>query len=103
VTIRGQEELRVVIRVELGKMAGYIVESKDFCLLGPDQMVKVGCDRILEISIERKLLRLRGRNSFSLAVALWEGGLPVDLLPAEGWLEVELGADHFAWAPEPAK
>ena len=103
VTIRGEEELRVVIRVELGKMAGYIVESKDFCLLGPDQMVNVGCDRILEISIERKLLRLRGRNSFSLAVALWEGGLPVDLLPAEGWLEVELGADHFAWPPEPSK
>ena len=103
VTIRGEEELRVVIRIEQGKMSGYIVESKDFCLLGPDQMVKVACDRILEIAIDRKLVRLRGRNSFSLAVALWEGGLPVDLLPAEGWLEVRLGPEQFAWAPEPAK
>jgi hypothetical protein len=43
-------------------------------------------------------LRLGQRNSFSLVIALWEGGLPVDLLPAEGSLEVPLGEDHFAWA-----
>jgi Glycosyl hydrolase family 57 len=101
VTFRGEEELRLVIRVEQGKLTGYVVEAKDFCLLNPGEMVKVACDRILEISVARKLLRLRGRNSFFLAIALWEGGLPVDLLPAEGWLEVRLGADHFAWPPEP--
>jgi hypothetical protein len=27
----------------------------------------------------------------------------VDLLPAEGWLEVQLGADHFAWPSEAGK
>jgi len=43
-------------------------------------------------------LRLGKRHSFSLVIALWEGGLPVDLLPAEGWFEVALGEDHFAWA-----
>jgi hypothetical protein len=31
-------------------------------------------------------------------VAIWEGGLPVDLLPAEGLLEIHLGEEHFAWA-----
>jgi alpha-amylase/alpha-mannosidase (GH57 family) len=103
VTLRGDEELRVLIRFEQGKLTGYIVEAKDFCLLGPDEMVKVACDRILEISVARKLLRLRGRNSFSLVIALWEGGLPVDLLPAEGWLEVPLGPDHFAWPVEADK
>ena len=102
-TIRDDEELRVIIRVELGKLSGYIVEARDFCLLGPDEMVQVALDRILEVSVSRKLLRLRRRNSFVFAVALWEGGLPVDLLPAEGWLEVQLGADHFAWPPEAGK
>ncbi len=97
VTLRGDEELRLVIRLEQAKITGYLVETKDYCLLAPDDMVKVACERILEISVSRKLLRLGGRSSFSLAVALWEGGLPVDLLPAEGWLEVRLGADHFAW------
>jgi alpha-amylase/alpha-mannosidase (GH57 family) len=99
-TFRCEEEMRVVVRIEDGKLSGYLVESKDFCLLGPDEMVMVGCDRILEVSIARKLLRLRGRQSFSLVVALWEGGLPVDLLPAESWLEVRLGAENFAWPVE---
>jgi alpha-amylase/alpha-mannosidase (GH57 family) len=99
-TFRCEEELRVVVRIEEGKLSGYLVESKDFCLLGPDEMVMVACGRILEVSIARKLLRLRGCQSFSLVVALWEGGLPVDLLPAEGWLEVRLGAENFAWPLE---
>jgi alpha-amylase/alpha-mannosidase (GH57 family) len=99
-TFRCEEELRVVVRIEEGKLSGYLVESKDFCLLGPDEMVLVGCGRILEVSIARKLLRLKGLQSFSLVVALWEGGLPVDLLPAEGWLEVRLGAENFAWPVE---
>ncbi len=99
-TFRCEEELRVVVRIEGGKLSGYLVESKDFCLLGPDEMVMVACGRILEVSIARKLLKLRGLQSFSLVVALWEGGLPVDLLPAEGWLEVRLGADSYAWPVE---
>jgi hypothetical protein len=28
---------------------------------------------------------------------LWEGGLPVDLLPTEGVLEIQLGEEHFGW------
>ena len=99
-TLRSEEELRVVVRMEEGKLSGYLVESKDFCLLGPDDMVIVGCDKILEVSIARKLLRLKGRRSFSMVVALWEGGLPVDLLPKESWLEVQLGADNYAWPVE---
>ena len=62
-------------------------------------MVSVACDRILEVSVARKLLRLGSRKSFSLVIALWEGGLPVDLLPAEGWFEVPLGRRAFRLAP----
>jgi hypothetical protein len=65
--------------------------------------VTAAFERILEISIARELLPLGDRSSFSLSVALWEGGLPVDLLPAEGWLEVQLGAENFAWPPKTAK
>jgi hypothetical protein len=90
----------VVARIENGKLSGYLVESRDFCLLGPDEMVVVACDRILEIAMAKKLLRLRGLPSFSMVVALWEGGLPVDLAPAESWLEVRLGPEHFAWPVE---
>ena len=100
-TFRCEEELRVVVRMEDGKVSGYLVESKDFCLLGPDEMVQVAVGRILEVSIARKLLRVKGRNSFALVVALWEGGLPVDLLPKESWLEVLLGLENYAWPLDP--
>ena len=97
VTLRGEEELRVVVQIEAGKISGHMVEAKDFCILGPDELVSVASDRILEISIARKLVKLGKKSSFSVMVALWEGGLPVDMLPSEGWLEIALGPEHFAW------
>jgi alpha-amylase/alpha-mannosidase (GH57 family) len=98
ITLRGDEEVRIVLHVQQGKLRSQYVETKDTCLSGPQEMVLAAMDRILEISIARKLLPLGKRNSFSMVIALWEGGLPVDLLPAEGWFEVSLGEEHFAWA-----
>ncbi len=97
VTLRANEELRVVVRIEEGKLAGYLIESKDVCLLGPDEMVAAAFDKILELGISRKMLDLAGRSSVSLGVALWQGGLPLEILPAEGFLEVKLGPEGFAW------
>jgi hypothetical protein len=55
---------------------------------------------MLEVSVARKLFHLLGRHSFQFGVALWQGGLPVDLLPAQGTLEVHLGGETFAWPIE---
>ncbi len=100
VTLRANEELRVVVRLEEGRLAGYLVESKDICLLGPDELLAVAFDKILEVAAARRLFSLGGRSSFALGVALWQGGLPVDVLPAEGWLEVKLGAEAFSWSAD---
>ncbi len=97
VTVRANEELRVVVRMEEGKLAGYLLESKDICILGPDELVAAAFDKILEVGIARKLFSLGERSALALGVALWQGGLPVDVLPAEGWLEVKLGPEAFAW------
>jgi len=61
-------------------------------------VVKVACDKILEVSVAKEMFILGDRKSISLGVAIWQGGLPVDLLPAEGLLEIQLGEEHFAWA-----
>jgi alpha-amylase/alpha-mannosidase (GH57 family) len=98
ITVRAAQELRLVIRLEDGHVKGYLVESRDLCLLGPDDEVKVACDRILEISVAKELLFLGDRDAISVGVALWEGGLPVDLLPVEGTLEIQLGKEHFGWS-----
>lgn len=78
-------------------MTGYLVESRDLCLLGPDDVVKVAFDRILEVSVAKEMFLLGNRKSILLGVALWEGGLPMDLLPSEGMLEIQLGDENFAW------
>jgi hypothetical protein len=33
------------------------------------------------------------------SVSLWEGGLPIEVLPVDGMLDVALGDEHFAWNP----
>ena len=100
ITLRAEQELRVVVRLEEGRVSGYLVESRDLCLLGPDEVVKVACDKILEVSVAKEMFILGKRKSVSLGVAIWEGGLPVDLLPAEGLLEIQLGEEHFGWGVE---
>ncbi len=100
ITLRAEQELRVVVRLEEGRVSGYLVESRDLCLLGPDEVVKVACDKILEVSVAKEMFILGKRKSVSLGVAIWEGGLPVDLLPAEGLLEIQLGEEHFGWGAE---
>ena len=97
ITLRGDEELRIVLHVREGKLHDQHIETKETCLWGPQDAVLAAFDRILELSVARELLKLGKRNSFALVVALWEGGLPVDVLPAEGAFEVALGEDHFGW------
>jgi alpha-amylase/alpha-mannosidase (GH57 family) len=97
ITIRAEQELRVVIRLVEGRVSGYLVESRDLCLLGPDDAARVGFDRILEVSVAREMILLGNRRSIGLGVALWDGGLPIDLLPGEGMLDIQLGEEYFAW------
>jgi hypothetical protein len=103
ITLRADQELRVVVHAENGRVTGYLVESRDLCLLGPDETVQVACDKILEVSVAKQMLLLGNRKSLSLGVALWEGGLPVDVLPAEGMLEIPLGEEHFSWSFDESK
>ena len=98
ITLRGDEELRIVLHMRAGTLCDQHIETKESCLWGAQDAVLAACDRILELSVARKLLKLGKRNSFALVVALWEGGLPVDVLPAEGSFEIALGEDHFGWA-----
>ncbi len=32
-----------------------------------------------------------------VSVALWEGGLPIEVLPIDGMLDIPLGEENFAW------
>jgi hypothetical protein len=98
ITIGGAEEVTVVVKVERGRLKEFAVESKKVCLLNPLEIAQAGFEKILEVAIRREALDISGLTNLRLGVALWHGGLPVDVLPASGYLEVSLGEEHAAWA-----
>jgi alpha-amylase/alpha-mannosidase (GH57 family) len=101
VSIHAQCEATITAKLKGGKLVEFAVEQERVCLLKPSQAADVAFDTILEVAIHKELLDVRGAMRLRLGVALWHGGLPVDVLPAEGILDVPLGEDNFAWPLEP--
>ncbi|MHB8501383.1 MAG: glycoside hydrolase family 57 protein [Candidatus Acidiferrales bacterium] len=100
ITIGAAEEITIVVQLVRGHLQEFAVEKGSLCLLNPKSVAEAAFDRILEVAIQRSEISLKGQTKLKLGVALWHGGLPVDVLPAEGFLEVNLGEDHSAWPPE---
>jgi alpha-amylase/alpha-mannosidase (GH57 family) len=100
ITIGAAEEINIVVKLVRGHLQEFAVEKGRLCLLNPKTVAEASFDRILEVAIHRSEIDLKGQSELKLGVALWHGGLPVDVLPAEGFLEVHLGEDHSAWPPD---
>lgn len=100
ITLSGVEELIIVVKLGRGHIQEFSVEKDRVCLLNPKSIAEAAFDRILEVAIQRNQLNLKGQTKMKLGVALWHGGLPVDVLPAEGFLDVSFGEDNFAWTAE---
>ena len=100
ITIGGAEEVTIVAKLDRGRLQEYSIEKGLVCLLNPDNAGGAAFDKMLEVAIHRDELALKGQTKLRLGVALWHGGLPVDVLPAEGLLDVNLGEDHSAWPVE---
>jgi alpha-amylase/alpha-mannosidase (GH57 family) len=100
VTVWDARELRLTLKIRDQKLAGTSIEQGGICCLHPEDTVAAAVGRIIEVSLERRLFELKGRRSLLLGVAVWESGLPVDVLPAEGYLEIPLGESACAWRPE---
>jgi len=101
VTIQAQCEVTVTAKLSHGKLTEFAVEQERLCLLKPSQAAEGAFEAILEVAIRKDLFDLRGATRLRLGVALWHGGLPVDVVPAEGILDVPLGEENFAWPLEP--
>jgi truncated hemoglobin YjbI len=101
VTIQANSEVTLMANLSHGKLVEYAVEQERLCLLNPSNSASAAYEQILELAIHKELFDLRGATRLRIGVALWHGGLPVDVLPAEGVLDVPLGEEHFAWPLEP--
>ncbi len=100
VTIQAADEVAIIARLERGKLVEFSIEQARICLLNPTRSAEVAFDRILEVAVQKEILVLRGLQKLRVGVALWHGGLPVDVLPAEGFLDIPLGEENSAWPVE---
>ena len=100
-TLWDSRETRITVRVVKNKVAGCILEQAGVCLLHPESLVTAAYEKVIEVGMARELFDLRDRRSLLLSVALWEGGLPIEILPVNGMLELSLGEESFAWKIEP--
>ena len=98
VTMWDSRETRVTLGIQQGKLRKCIVENGGMCLLHPETLVSAAYGNVLEMGVSRALFDLGRRKSLLLNVAIWQAGLPVDVLPLEGMLEVSLGEENFAWS-----
>jgi hypothetical protein len=93
--------MAVVVHTDRGRVKEYSVEKGNVCLLNPKELVEAAYQKHLEVAVNRDLLELKGMTRFTVGVALWHGGLPIDVLPAEGFFDVQLGEEHSAWPVDP--
>ncbi|HLZ93674.1 MAG TPA: glycoside hydrolase family 57 protein [Candidatus Acidoferrum sp.] len=100
VTIAAAEEVTVVVKLARGRLHEFAVEKGRVCLLNPRNVAQAAFDRTLEVSVDRSEINRKGQKSLRLGVALWHGGLPVDVLPVEGFLEIPLGDEQHSWPIE---
>jgi alpha-amylase/alpha-mannosidase (GH57 family) len=100
ITIDAAEELTIVVRLVRGRLQEFAIEKGRVCLLNPTSFANVAFDRMLEVSVQRDSINLKGQKTLRVGVALWHAGLPVDVLPAEGTLEIALGDEQASWPIE---
>src|SRR5579862_2392842 len=99
VAVWDAQELRLVLKLEGEKLVGTILERAG-ATVNADGNLAAASGRIIEIALNKSLFNLHERNSILLGVAVWENGLPVDVLPAEGYLKIPLGDGVAAWKLE---
>ncbi len=92
-TLRIPEELKVIAKVTAGRASSVQVDARAAGAPSPEGRVAVAFDRILEVRIARELLAPRPLAVVSLQIALWQGGLPVDMLPGEGAIVLHFDSD----------
>ncbi len=100
IIVGAAEELTVVVNLDRGRMKEFAVEMNRVCLLKPDTIAAAAFQRTLEVAVRKDALQLKGLTKLTLGVALWHGGLPIDVMPAEGSVEVLLGEENAAWTVE---
>ncbi len=98
VLIKTAQELRLHVTVEKGAVvAQEMFRNGDPLPSNGGNRLAVELGKVLELRIAHELVATPAAGPMKLNVSFWSGSLPLDVLPAEGWLEIQLGEEAFAW------
>jgi alpha-amylase/alpha-mannosidase (GH57 family) len=64
---------------------------------GTDDQVEVAFVKIFELRLDYSILGTAPHERINLQVSIWVNGLPLQVLPQEGWLALELTEDLMSW------
>ncbi|MGO8789106.1 MAG: glycoside hydrolase [Terriglobia bacterium] len=64
---------------------------------GTGDQVEMAFSRIFELRLDYSILGVLSHERMSLQVSIWLDGLPLQILPQEGWLTLELTEDLTSW------
>lgn len=90
VTMKTSAELRITAHVSGGKLAGSAAQVNKAHAPPAEGLIEVAFDRILELRVAKEVLPAWPVDSVRLGVGLWQSGLPLDVLPGDGSVELPL-------------
>lgn len=99
VNVDGENRVHLHLPIKGGKLAA-LEFSRGGQPFGPPPSgagVQAAYSRIFEFSLESGPLSLKPQEKIRLQVSLWVHELPVQIIPQEGWLTLELTEDFIAW------
>lgn len=78
--------------------AEFAGEGKHLACLGQcSEGAQIAFGQVFEVALSYSLLGLAPQQRTDLQVSFWVNQLPVQILPREGWLSLELTSDLVAW------
>ncbi len=100
VNLDGQVRARLHLHVREGRLSQTQFWLKDNEVLVPlstGDRVAAAVGKILELKLNYDLLAIEPGTQVHLQVSLWANDLPLQVLPKEGWLMLELTKELVSW------
>jgi alpha-amylase/alpha-mannosidase (GH57 family) len=98
--VNGDDPLRLHVTVEEGKLGTLELwkgpELRPVFMPG-DQRLEVAFERVFEVRLSYELVAPSPEHKIRLQVSLWADELPLQVIPQEGWLTLELTKDLMGW------
>ncbi|HKS97588.1 MAG TPA: glycoside hydrolase family 57 protein [Terriglobia bacterium] len=96
----GDDPLRLHVTVEAGKLGTLeLWKGRELrpVFMPEEQRLEVAFERVFEVRLSYELVSPTPEHKVRLQVSLWADELPLQVIPQEGWLTLELTKDLISW------